>query len=250
MARVNIEDSVFSDNRFYKLVALVGSKRVALGCLVEAWVVAQSQHTVENPGGCIPLAKWDEQECANELITCGLATLNGDHIYMKGGESQFKWLTDAKVNGAKGGRPKAKSPKKITHGLATLTATLPSSSSSSSSSFSLEKENIRQKPQLSLAPPPTCALVDLWNEHGDGLPKVKKVTEARRRSANKRFGDHTEGEWIEIIKACAQSKFLTGGGDRGWKATFDWLIKGNSAVRVLEGEFSQQQVVNDANRIW
>ena len=43
------------------------------------------------------------------------------------------------------------------------------------------------------------------------------------------------------MRCAATTPFLTGDGNRGWQASFDWLIANRSNVRkVLEGEYAPQ----------
>jgi hypothetical protein len=107
MARINVEDELFKDNRFTNLCIALGSRRNALGSLVEAWVFAQTYVSPENPTGHCPKADWDRQGFAEEIFTVGLARIEDGHVYLSGAEEQFSWLVSRQNNGRKGGRPKA-----------------------------------------------------------------------------------------------------------------------------------------------
>ena len=48
---------------------------------------------------------------------------------------------------------------------------------------------------------------------------------------------------MEVIKQAAKSDFLNGRNDRGWIADFDWLMRPNNFVKVLEGNYNN----NDKN---
>src|SRR5690606_13945444 len=92
MARINIEDELYRDNRFYKLISLLGSERAATGALFEAWTVAQSKVSQNNPCGVFSLEEWNAQELAPEIIEAKLATVTDGMVYTVGAEKNFAWL--------------------------------------------------------------------------------------------------------------------------------------------------------------
>ena len=100
MARINIEDSIFKDTRFFDLSLKLGSKRTALGALVEAFILAQ-QYFLKSSDHLIPLEKWKEQKISDELIEVGLAEMVDDGIYVKGSKEQFGWLKQKSEAGKK-----------------------------------------------------------------------------------------------------------------------------------------------------
>lgn len=106
MARINVEDSLFRDNRFLKLTIKTGSVPLALGLLIQAWIVAQKFYLTDSQ--TIPLDHWKAQELSDLLIEVGLAEIVGDGVRMKGAEAQFGWLKHRAEAGRKGGQTKAK----------------------------------------------------------------------------------------------------------------------------------------------
>ncbi len=91
MARINIEDTLYRDNRFCELVIKLGSKEAAVGALVCAWSVAQSYYLTN--GGKIPIPVWKQQKLREEILQVELAAISdGEFIYLSGTEEQFKWL--------------------------------------------------------------------------------------------------------------------------------------------------------------
>ena len=59
-------------------------------------------------------------------------------------------------------------------------------------------------------------------------------------------------EPADVMHRIARSRFLRGGGERGWVATFDWLIRNDtSAVRILEGVYDDKpQAAPPKQRAW
>lgn len=98
---------------------------------------------------------------------------------------------------------------------------------------------------------------DLWNETCKSLRGVAKLTSAKtggKRSNRKGAitacmnyiaGNLTENKTFD--EACAllrdafkkveASNFLKGDNERGWRAEFDWVIKPDNLVKVLEGNY-------------
>lgn len=111
MPRINIEDSLFKDNRFYELIGLLGDKKRAIGALVEAWVLAQAYVDEDNPGGVIPEDHWNQQKISNEIITVGLARKIPNGIEVCGGRVQFAWLRQRQDAAKRGGQAKSRKNK-------------------------------------------------------------------------------------------------------------------------------------------
>lgn len=82
-------------------------------------------------------------------------------------------------------------------------------------------------------------VTEAWNDlAGDlGLPKISKLSPARRRKANCRIREHTFDDWAAALAAIRRSKFLCGDNDRGWRANFDWLIRPETLSKLLEGQY-------------
>ena len=84
-------------------------------------------------------------------------------------------------------------------------------------------------------------LLDLWNKSADkAFPRVLKMTEGRRRKAAARIAEHdSPGWWVLVLNGMNSSPFLKGDSGRGWRASFDWLVRSDdSAVKVLEGAYA------------
>jgi len=86
-------------------------------------------------------------------------------------------------------------------------------------------------------------LADLWNASCGSLPHCLELKGARHQKAAARLRDRTLDEWEAIISRIASSTFCTGQNDRGWVATFDWLLQPETATKVLEGKYDNRQHV-------
>lgn len=85
-------------------------------------------------------------------------------------------------------------------------------------------------------------IVDLYNNTCKSLPKVRDLTDARKRAIRARYKQHPDFAYFEKLFRMAQdSAFLTGGSDgNGWAANFDWLMKENNGAKVLEGTYKNR----------
>jgi len=81
-----------------------------------------------------------------------------------------------------------------------------------------------------------------WNSLHEKYPTLNKiltVTSERRIHLKKRFENSKFIQaWPVVLEKIPQYPFLLGVNDRGWKASFDWLIENDlNYVKVLEGKY-------------
>ena len=107
MARINIEDSLFKDQRFTDLCIKLGSRPLALGWLVEAWLLAQEGVSADNPSGVISVEKWKARRMCDLILEVGLAEVCGGQIEMAGADKSFNWLIQRQAAASKGGIARA-----------------------------------------------------------------------------------------------------------------------------------------------
>jgi len=84
-------------------------------------------------------------------------------------------------------------------------------------------------------------VMNLWNSTCTSLPKVIQITEKRKRHIAQRLKEiDSLGDWMEVFKKIENSEFLKGGGNTGWQATFDWIIKSpDNLIKVKEGQYDR-----------
>lgn len=90
---------------------------------------------------------------------------------------------------------------------------------------------------------PVDELIDAWNATAAdlGLPTVRRVTEKRRRAARARLKEHPLNDAQAALARIRGSRFLRGGGPRGWKADIDWFLKPNSITKLIEGSYDDER---------
>lgn len=82
--------------------------------------------------------------------------------------------------------------------------------------------------------------ISSWNFLGlNKLISLKKGS-MRYKELNARVKEFGEDKVLESISNIAKSKFLKGENDRGWIITFDWLVRPNNFIKVLEGNYTDK----------
>jgi hypothetical protein len=92
-----------------------------------------------------------------------------------------------------------------------------------------------------MAPAATAEeLLEIYERERGGLPAAGVLTaERRRKCARWLTAGFTAEEFRSAVRCAAATPFLAGDGNRGWRASFDWLIANRSNARkVLEGEYA------------
>lgn len=96
-------------------------------------------------------------------------------------------------------------------------------------------------------------LTEAWNAMAGkaGLSTVKSpdgwsANSNRRKSALARLAEPVfSSSYREALEKIPASDFLLGRNDRGWNATFDWFVRPDSVVKILEGAYITKEVFVD-----
>ena len=83
-------------------------------------------------------------------------------------------------------------------------------------------------------------IVDMFNETCVSFPKVKSLSESRKKAIKARLNTYSVDDFKKCFENAESSDFLKGGNDRNWTATFDWLIKDANMAKVLEGNYENK----------
>ena len=81
------------------------------------------------------------------------------------------------------------------------------------------------------------------------IPHVKSVTGQRLAFLNARCAEFGKHAVMEAIQKAVRSRFLNGGGDRGFIADLTWVLRPNNFPRVLEGVFDNNNQSLNSNGI-
>lgn len=80
-------------------------------------------------------------------------------------------------------------------------------------------------------------IIDTYNDTCISLPKVKKISTARKNIIKTRLKDYSLDEIKQVFTMAEESDFLKGKNDRNWTANFDWLMKDSNMAKVLDGNY-------------
>jgi len=103
MGRINIKESLYSDERFLDLVRCVESYEFAIGVMVRAWCIAEKHYLFTENDRLIPRVEWNKFKHSSKLIEFGLAEEREKGIYVCGSQEQFKGLLQRSEAGKKSG---------------------------------------------------------------------------------------------------------------------------------------------------
>lgn len=87
-------------------------------------------------------------------------------------------------------------------------------------------------------------LIQKWNELPDAITKIstlKKDTQ-RYKMLTQRVSEYGVDKVLEAIEKIKQSSFLQGSNNKGWTITFEWFVRPNNFVKVLEGNYADKKI--------
>lgn len=74
------------------------------------------------------------------------------------------------------------------------------------------------------------------------IARCRDLTSGRKRKIRTRLTERPLPEWEAVMARIQASSFCRGENDRGWSASFDWLVGSpDVAVKVLEGKYDDQK---------
>jgi hypothetical protein len=84
---------------------------------------------------------------------------------------------------------------------------------------------------------------EAWNRLTEPpIARCRDLTSKRKRHIRSRLTERPLTEWESVIARIQASSFCRGENDRGWSASFDWLIGSpDVAVKVLEGKYDDRR---------
>jgi hypothetical protein len=90
---------------------------------------------------------------------------------------------------------------------------------------------------------PYSQILDKYNElcETTGLRSIRSINGKRKTQTAARFKEYGLSGFFDLFDKVASSGFLCGGGNRGWKADYDWLTAPSNMQNVLEGKYDDNQ---------
>ena len=103
----------------------------------------------------------------------------------------------------------------------------------------IEKEKEKSDDFLSsVEDPPFKSIVAMFNRTCKSYPPIKQLTDKRKKHIRARYAKHPLDEILTVFRKMEASSFLKGDNNRGWQASFDWVIKNeDNFIKVLEGRY-------------
>jgi len=98
-------------------------------------------------------------------------------------------------------------------------------------------------PNGNISDPPSINyqdVADLYHSLCPRLPKIKKITEERKKHIKARLNNSDLDELKEVFSKLGASDFCCGQNNRSWSADFDWVLKPNNWAKVLEGKYDNK----------
>lgn len=92
-------------------------------------------------------------------------------------------------------------------------------------------------------------IIEKWNSLGlQKLISIKQGT-TRYKLLQARLKEYEIDKILEAIENINNSSFLKGQNGKGWTISFDWLIKPNNFIKVLEGNYKDKEGVNSGSGV-
>lgn len=90
-------------------------------------------------------------------------------------------------------------------------------------------------------------IIEAWNSLG--LQKIISINQNtnRYKLLNARLNEHGIENVLKAIENIKNSSFLKGQNNKNWTVTFDWMIKPNNFIKVLEGNYTDKEVKESSN---
>ena len=89
--------------------------------------------------------------------------------------------------------------------------------------------------------------MDKYNSICKSLPKVKKLSDARKKSIKARLNKYSFDEIITVFEKAEASRHLTGDNNYNWRADFDWLMSDKNMAKVFDGKYDNEKMFKNNN---
>ena len=94
------------------------------------------------------------------------------------------------------------------------------------------------------------SILNLYHQECPSFNRIIKLSDTRKSKIRTRLGEMPEGieTFRTVFGKMEASDFCKGENDRGWKATFDWLIENtNNWLKVIEGNYDNKPQADHSN---
>lgn len=85
---------------------------------------------------------------------------------------------------------------------------------------------------------PYQEIMDLFNQTCYSLPTIREINQSRKKTIKARWESlKNVDEFYSFFKQVENSDWLSGRNEKGWKASFDWIMKPANFTKIIEGNF-------------
>ena len=92
-------------------------------------------------------------------------------------------------------------------------------------------------------------IITMYNDTCVSFPRLRSLSDGRKKAIKARMNTgYTYDDFQNVFNLAEASTFLKGGNDRSWSATFDWMIKDSSMVKILEGNYNDKATIRAAEK--
>lgn len=81
------------------------------------------------------------------------------------------------------------------------------------------------------------SLIENYHTLCPKMSKVQALNKTRKGYINARVGEYGLEKVISVFRIAGQSDFLNGKNDKAWKADFEWILRPENFLKVLEGKY-------------
>lgn len=81
---------------------------------------------------------------------------------------------------------------------------------------------------------------DIFNQVCHQLPKVQKLSDARKKLIMERAKEHGLETIGEVFRNVSESDFMNGINKTGWTANFDWIFNRQNFLKIFEGNYKNK----------
>ena len=83
-------------------------------------------------------------------------------------------------------------------------------------------------------------IAKLYQKICTSLHPLKAISDESKLAIKESLKTYTVNDFEEVFTIAQKSSFLTGAGDRGWVASFNWLVQASNMKKVLDGKYTDK----------
>ncbi len=84
-------------------------------------------------------------------------------------------------------------------------------------------------------------IITLYHDLCPNMAKVEKLTDLRKGFIRARYAEYGIEKITTVLRQAGESNFLNGKNDRGFRSDFEWLMRPNNFIKVLEGKYQNKE---------